>query len=148
MSIYLTCFKYNKLCVSNQVVLPQLRRSRFPTLFVILRWRPFCPCRMHGCRYPQRGGGLAVAEDARHRGHICATKAEAEQTTGMTQRRREHGGRSRCWQIDLSVRQRRLSAFTRCSADLDQKLFHSKCNKSSFPCITRMTGDRSLCSVC
>ena len=82
MSIYLTCFKYNKLCVSNQVVLPQLRRSRFPTLFVILHWRPFCSCRMHGCRYPQRGGGLAVAEDARHRGHIRAAKAEAEQDAG------------------------------------------------------------------
>ena len=37
---------------------------------------------MHGCRYPQRGGGLAVAEDARHRGHICAAKAEAEQDAG------------------------------------------------------------------
>lgn len=37
---------------------------------------------MHGCRYPQRGGGLAVAEDARHRGHIRAAKAEAEQTAG------------------------------------------------------------------
>ena len=67
---------------------------------------------------------------------------------GMTQRRREHGGRSRRWQIDLSVRQQRLSAFTRCSADLDQKFFHSRCNKSSFPCITRMTGDGSQCSVC
>ena len=67
---------------------------------------------------------------------------------GMAQRRREHGGRSRRWQIDLSVRQQRLSAFTRCSADLNQKLFHSRCNKSSFPCITRMTGDGSLCSVC
>ena len=37
---------------------------------------------MHGCRYPQRGGGLAVAEDARHRGHIRAAKAEAEQDAG------------------------------------------------------------------
>ena len=69
-------------------------------------------------------------------------------TRGMAQRRREHGGRSRRWQIDLSVRQQRLSAFTRCSADLNQKFFNSRCNKSSFPCITRMTGDGSLCSVC
>lgn len=30
----------------------------------------------------QRGGGLAVAEDARHRGHIRAAKAEAEQDAG------------------------------------------------------------------
>ena len=42
---------------------------------------------------------------------------------GSTQRRRERGGRSRRWQIDLSVRQQRLSAFTRCSADLNQKIF-------------------------
>ena len=64
-----------------------------------------------------------MAEDARHRGHICAAKAEAEQTMGMTQRCREHGGRSRRWQIGLSVRQKHLHMFTRCSADLDQKFF-------------------------
>ena len=28
------------------------------------------------------------------------------------------------------------------------KIFHSDCNKSSFPCITRMTGEKSPCSVC
>ena len=56
--------------------------------------------------------------------------------------------RSRRWQIGLSVRQQCLSVSTRRSADLDQKFFHSRCNKSSFPCITRMTGDGSLCSVC
>ena len=75
-------------------------------------------------------------------------KRRRSRPRGMTQRRREHGGRSRRWQIDLSVRQQRLSVFTRCSANLNQKLFHSKCNKSSFPCITRMTGDGSLCSAC
>ena len=30
----------------------------------------------------QRGGGLTVAENARHRGHIRAAKAEAEQDAG------------------------------------------------------------------
>ena len=30
----------------------------------------------------QRGGGLTVAEDAHHRGHIRAAKAEAEQDAG------------------------------------------------------------------
>ena len=31
---------------------------------------------------------------------------------------------------------------------LIKKVFKSKCNKTPFPCITRMTGDRSPCSVC
>ena len=31
---------------------------------------------------------------------------------------------------------------------LIKKVFKSKCNKSSFPCITRMTGEKSPCSVC
>ena len=31
----------------------------------------------------QRGGGLAVTEDARHRGHIRTAKAEAEQDAGQ-----------------------------------------------------------------
>ena len=52
----------------------------------------------------------------------------------MAQRRREHGGRRRRWQIDLSVRQQHLPVLTRYSANLNQELFNSKCNKSSFPC--------------
>ena len=31
---------------------------------------------------------------------------------------------------------------------LIKKVFKSKCNKTPFPCITRMTGEKSLCSVC
>lgn len=52
---------------------------------------------------------------------IRAAKAEAEQDAGhYTQRRRELGGRNRRWQIGLSVRQKRLSVFTRCSASPNQ----------------------------
>ena len=43
---------------------------------------------------------------------------------------------SRPMQESFALPLPRLSAFTRCSADLNQKIFHSKCNKSSFPCIT------------
>ena len=36
-----------------------------------------------------------------------------------------------------------IRVFTRCSAELDQKSFKSKCNKTPFPCITRMTGEKA-----
>ena len=36
-----------------------------------------------------------------------------------------------------------ICVFTRCSAELDQKSFKSKCNKTPFPCITRMTGEKA-----
>ena len=41
-------------------------------------------------------------------------------TLCCTQRRREHGGRSRRWQIGLSVKQQHLPAFTRCLASPNQ----------------------------
>ena len=56
---------------------------------------------------------------------IRAAKAEAEQDAGhyTTPQRTWWGGGDGSWQLALSVRQQRWPAFTRCSAELDQKSF-------------------------
>lgn len=55
---------------------------------------------------------------------IRAAKAEAEQDAGhYTTPQRTWWGGDGSWQLALSVRQQRWPAFTRCSAELDQKSF-------------------------
>lgn len=55
---------------------------------------------------------------------IRAAKAEAEAGRGAEHNAAEDVvGGDRSWQIALSVKQQRLSVFTRCSAELDQKSF-------------------------
>ena len=75
---------------------------------------------------------------------IRSAKAEADQAAG-------HGATpQRTWWEEQALANRfacevaaLICVFTRCSAELDQKSFKSKCNKTPFPCITRMTGEKA-----
>ena len=80
---------------------------------------------------------------------IRAAKAEAEAGRGALHNAAEDvvGGEGDGESVCLRGRSTdpRLRGAQR---SLIKKVFKSKCNKTPFPCITRMTGDRSPCSVC
>ena len=79
---------------------------------------------------------------------IRAAKAEAEQETG------QRTTAQRTWWEERALADRFIcetAALVRVYEVLSgpqPNFFNSKCNKQPFPCITRMTGDGSLCSVC
>ena len=80
---------------------------------------------------------------------IRTAKAEAEQDAGhgATPQRTWWGGEGAGESVCL--RGRSTDPCLRgAQRSLIKKVFKSKCNKTPFPCITRMTGDKSPCSVC
>ena len=79
---------------------------------------------------------------------IRAAKAEAEQDAGYDATPQRTWWEARALADRFICETAALVRVYEVLSGPQPKFFNSKCNKTPFPCITRMTGEKSPCSVC